>query len=170
MATIPNCMQPYFRSILLSSFVFTMRLGSLCLAEDNPAAALEAVDFERHIAPLFGRLGCNSAACHGAFGGGKGGLQLSLFGYSTGMDYRAIEDRIDRTDVNSSLLLLKPSGQEEHEGGARFELGSRSHRAIRRWIDQARSGIRDRGASRRYRSSRDRSYWPPPVRRASDFA
>ncbi len=94
-----------------------------------------AVDFERHIAPLFGRLGCNSAACHGAFGGGKGGLQLSLFGHSAKMDFRAVEDRIDRSDPESSLLLLKPSGREEHEGGRRYEPNSDSYKNIKRWIE-----------------------------------
>jgi hypothetical protein len=39
-----------------------------------------------------GRLGCNSAACHGAFGGGRGGLQLSLFGYSAKIDYQGCSE------------------------------------------------------------------------------
>ena len=94
-----------------------------------------AVDFERHIAPLFGRLGCNSAACHGAFGGGKGGLQLSLFGHSAKMDYWSVIDRIDRSDPESSLLLLKPTGREEHEGGVRFAPDSDVYRNIKRWIE-----------------------------------
>ncbi|MCG8652361.1 MAG: DUF1549 and DUF1553 domain-containing protein, partial [Pirellulales bacterium] len=110
-------------------------LATSVFAEDNPAAASkQAVDFERHIAPLFGRLGCSSAACHGAFGGGKGGLQLSLFGYSAKMDYRAVEDRIDRSAPESSLLLLKPSGLENHEGGVRFKPDSDSYQNIKRWI------------------------------------
>ena len=38
----------------------------------------EAVpDFQRHISPLLGRLGCNSAKCHGSFQG-QGDLQLLL--------------------------------------------------------------------------------------------
>ena len=98
-------------------------------------SSCHAVDFERHIAPLFGRLGCNSAACHGAFGGGKGGLQLSLFGHSAKMDYRGVNDRIDPSDPESSLLLLKPAGREEHEGGVRFEPDSDSYRNIKQWIE-----------------------------------
>ena len=50
---------------------------------DGPA--LEHVDFDRHVASLFGRLGCNAGACHGSFQG-RGGLNLSLFGH----DPRAI--------------------------------------------------------------------------------
>jgi hypothetical protein len=110
---------------------------SIGLAEDSPSAQQKMdVDFERHIAPLFGRLGCNSAACHGAFGGGKGGLQLSLFGYSAKMDYLGVDDRIDKSDAEASLLLLKPSGREEHEGGVRFEPKSNEYLTIRRWIEQ----------------------------------
>ena len=37
-------------------------------------------DFQKHVVPLLGRLGCNSATCHGSFQG-QGGFQLSLFGF-----------------------------------------------------------------------------------------
>ncbi|MEM9657535.1 MAG: DUF1549 domain-containing protein, partial [Planctomycetota bacterium] len=116
-------------------------------AYDQPAAGSRLpVDFERHVAPLFGRLGCNSAACHGAFGGGRGGMQLSLFGYSPEVDYRAIEDRIDPTDAELSLLLLKPSGLEPHEGGVRFTPDSDAYQTIRRWIEQG--ALREAGSGR----------------------
>ena len=94
------------------------------------------VDFERHVAPLFGRLGCNSAACHGAFGGGRGGLQLSLFGFSAKRDYLSLDGRIDKSNVEASLLLRKPSGQEQHEGGLRFAPNSNEYETIQRWINQ----------------------------------
>jgi hypothetical protein len=106
-------------------------------ADDEPAVGPQLiVDFERHVAPLFGRLGCNAAACHGAFSGGRGGLQLSLFGHSPKLDYRAVVDRVDCSDPESSLLLLKPSGLEQHEGGVRFTSNSDSYRTIHRWIQQ----------------------------------
>lgn len=91
------------------------------------------VDFERHVAPLLGRHGCNSAACHGAFGG-KGGLQLSLFGFSSELDYQNLRDYVDDGDPQSSLMLQKPSGLEEHEGGIRFDTNSSSYQTIERWI------------------------------------
>ena len=73
--------------------------------------AIADVDFERHVASLFGRLGCNSAACHGSFQG-KGGFRLSLFGQSPEMDYAAIQDgRVDLDSPRESLLLVKPSGR-----------------------------------------------------------
>ncbi|MCA9259706.1 MAG: hypothetical protein KDA61_10925, partial [Planctomycetales bacterium] len=113
----------------------------LCLPADGVAddqarkSRDDAIDFERQIAPLFGRLGCNTAACHGAFGGGKGGLQLSLFGYSAKMDYQAVNDRIDRSDPEASLLLRKPGGLEVHGGGVRFATDSAEYGDIKRWIE-----------------------------------
>jgi hypothetical protein len=35
-------------------------------------SALGKVDFDRHVAGLFSRLGCNAGACHGSFQG-RGG-------------------------------------------------------------------------------------------------
>lgn len=99
------------------------------LSADEP----KRVDFERHVAPLLGRLGCNAAACHGAFGG-KGGLQFSLFGYSPKMDFESLADRIDTEDPDYSLLLLKPSGQEPHEGGVKYEVDSPTYRLLRQWV------------------------------------
>lgn len=121
--------------LVLISLTVAVSLATNVFADDKPTvSATRAVDFERHIAPLFSRWGCNSAACHGALGGGKGGLQLSLFGHSAKMDYQAIEDRIDRTDPESSLLLLKPSGGDDHGGGVRFEQTSDSYQKIQHWI------------------------------------
>lgn len=108
--------------------IFLLLLGSL-LHADEP----DAVDFERHVAPLLGRLGCNAAACHGAFGG-KGGLQLSLFGYSAEMDYDALLESSDSDHPDESLFLRKPSGSIEHEGGIKFSKDSEEYRVIRQWI------------------------------------
>ena len=45
----------------------------------QPGAAT-VPDFQRHVVPLFGRLGCNSAKCHGSFQG-QADFRLSLFGF-----------------------------------------------------------------------------------------
>src|SRR5580765_1024214 len=79
---------------------------------------LDKVDFERHIMGLLGRTGCNGGGCHGSFQG-KGGLRLSLFGYEPEKDYVAITRdsvgrRINLSDPDNSLLLLKATGQVEH--------------------------------------------------------
>jgi len=100
--------------------------------------ALEQVNFERHVASLLGRLGCNAGACHGSFQG-KGGLRLSLFGHSPESDYSAftregLGRRVNLGNPDDSLILLKPSGQVAHQGGQRFAKDSWQYRVIRSWI------------------------------------
>jgi hypothetical protein len=96
------------------------------------------VDFERHLMGLFGRMGCNSGSCHGSFQG-KGGFRLSLFGYDPEKDYFALTRdvqgrRIDPTDPDHSLLLLKATGQIDHGGGRRFDKGSWQYQLLRQWL------------------------------------
>src|SRR5262249_51598538 len=103
-------------------------------------ATLRDVSFERHVAPLLGRHGCNTGACHGSFQG-KGGLYLSLFGYSAANDYAALTRdgmgrRVNVADPEQSLLLLKPTTLLPHEGGRRFARDSWQYRLLREWIVQ----------------------------------
>src|SRR5262245_6912991 len=49
----------------------------------------EVPDFQRHVLPLMGRLGCNGRSCHGSFQG-QGGFRLSLFGYDFRADQAAL--------------------------------------------------------------------------------
>jgi hypothetical protein len=98
----------------------------------------EVPDFQKHIVPLLGRLGCNGRACHGSFQG-RGGFQLSLFGYDFQADHEALLDeasgRVDVTDIDESLILAKPLDADLHEGGKRFQAGSWQHHVLRRWIE-----------------------------------
>ena len=98
----------------------------------------EVPDFQKHIVPLLGRLGCNGRACHGSFQG-RGGFQLSLFGYDFSADHAALLDeasgRVDTDDVSESLMLAKPSDADMHEGGKRFEKGSWQHHVLKRWVE-----------------------------------
>lgn len=100
-------------------------------------ATEEVPDFQKHIGPLLGRLGCNGRACHGSFQG-RGGFQLSLFGYDFAADHDALLDpesgRVDTTDIDESLVLAKPTDAEMHEGGKRMEMGSWQHQVLRNWI------------------------------------
>jgi hypothetical protein len=101
-------------------------------------ARVTRVDFERHVMGLLGRMGCNSGSCHGSFQG-KGGLRLSLFGYDPAWDFQALTRdnngrRIDRTDPDRSLVLLKATGQVPHEGKTRFGKDSWPYRTLRAWI------------------------------------
>jgi hypothetical protein len=125
-------------------------LAALCalLGLDVPAARadvalpgntrLEKVDFEQHIMGLFGRMGCNAGGCHGSFQG-KGGFRLSLFGYEPDKDYLALTRdqlgrRVNAVNPDASLLLLKATGQVEHQGGMRFSKDSWQYRVFREWI------------------------------------
>lgn len=111
----------------------------------------EIPDFQRHVIPLLGRLGCNGRNCHGSFQG-RGDLRLSLFGYDFKMDYQALTANASSTDekrVNSqapqtSLMLQKPLMQVEHEGGRRFESDSWEHHLLRRWIEEGAKDIEQR--------------------------
>src|SRR5215216_5576078 len=84
----------------------------------------ETPDFQRHILPLLGKLGCNGRACHGSFQG-AGGFRLSLFGYDFKFDHDALtkqdEGRINLEQPLESLILTKPVSEDEHEGGKRYE-------------------------------------------------
>jgi hypothetical protein len=111
---------------------------------------VEQVDFERHVAPLLTRLGCNAAACHGS-SRGKGGLKLSLFGASPEQDHLAFTRggrgrRIDLDEPAESLLLRKASGQIRHGGGRRFAPDSWEFEVFRRWIAGGAKRTPGRGA------------------------
>ena len=81
-------------------------------------------DFQKHIVPLLGKLGCSSAKCHGSFQG-AGDFRLSLFGFDFQRDHAALTgeasskdgSRINLTTPDRSLILLKPTKQIKHRGG-----------------------------------------------------
>ncbi len=113
-------------------------LLTVALAILAPPAAAEIPDFERHVAPLLGKHGCSSGACHGSFQG-RGGFRLSLFGHDPRQDHRALTHealgrRISLAEPESSLVLLKATGQVPHGGGRRFERASWPYRVLRDWI------------------------------------
>ena len=107
----------------------------------SASAGTEIPDFQRHVVPMIGRLGCNGRSCHGSFQG-QGGFQLSLFGYDFSSDHNAItalEGDSGRIRVNvevpgESLILRKPLEETDHEGGQRFEPGDWQHHLLLRWI------------------------------------
>ena len=70
-------------------------LASLHAADDAVQASVqqrfsaldgtdEVPDFQRHMVPLLGKLGCNGRACHGSFQG-RGGFRLQ---YLWGVHYK----------------------------------------------------------------------------------
>jgi hypothetical protein len=121
---------------LLGWSIFSPRPTSAAI--DLPNGRLDKVDFERHVMGLFGRMGCNAGSCHGSFQG-RGGFQLSLFGFDPEKDYfsltrQHLARRINPADPDSSLLLLKATGLVEHGGGVRFSKDSWQYKTIRQWI------------------------------------
>jgi hypothetical protein len=133
---------PISRSTLaLAAFALLACAGPAAAAVKMPGGrTIEQVDFERHVMGLLGRFGCASGSCHGSFQG-KGGLQMSLFGYDPALDYQNIVRasngrRLDLTDPDRSLLLLKATGQVPHEGKTRFSKSSWAYKMLRTWIAQ----------------------------------
>jgi len=102
----------------------------------------EIPDFQKHISPLLGRMGCNGRACHGSFQG-QGGLTLSLFGYDFDADHKALLDqdagRVDPNEPLKSLVLTKPVDAAMHEGGQRFKKDEWEYWVFRRWIEAGAS-------------------------------
>lgn len=97
----------------------------------------EVPSFQRHVVPMLGRLGCNGRACHGSFQG-RGGFRLSLFGYDFQADRDALLDekspRIDLENVTESLVLVKPTDEDNHEGGKRYDAKSWEYQVLHNWI------------------------------------
>jgi hypothetical protein len=113
-------------------------------------ASQEVPDFQQHVLPLLGRLGCNSRSCHGSFQG-QGGFRLSLFGYDFAADHAALlaqgEDRVDPEAPEVSLILQKATEAVPHKGGKRFEPGDWSARLLERWIAAGAPGVKEGAAT-----------------------
>ncbi|MBL8814660.1 MAG: DUF1553 domain-containing protein [Planctomyces sp.] len=97
-----------------------------------------AVDFIREVNPILSKVGCNQGTCHGSQAG-KNGFKLSLRGYDSVYDYRALVDdisgrRFNRSEPSQSLMLLKPTQGVPHEGGFLFDEESRYYRILEQWI------------------------------------
>ncbi len=99
----------------------------------------EGLPFRTRILPILTKAGCNAGACHGA-ATGQGGFKLSLLGYDAVEDYDRITRelggrRIQVAHPEESLLLRKPSGQLEHEGGRKLPRDSDAYALLLRWIN-----------------------------------
>ena len=105
---------------------------------DGISETAEVPDFQKHVSPLLGRLGCNGRACHGSFQG-QGGFTLSLFGYDFDADLKALLDtdacRVNAKDPLASLVLTKPVNADLHEGGQRFKKDGWEYWVLRKWIE-----------------------------------
>lgn len=104
----------------------------------------EVPDFQRHVIPLLGRLGCNGRTCHGSFQG-QGGFALSMFGYDFAADLKALtggdSPRVNTSDPDQSLVLKKPTSEDDHGGGQRFKPAAWEHRLLRNWVAAGARGV-----------------------------
>jgi hypothetical protein len=130
-------------------------LVTLAVPASARSAELPAgpVDFERHVVGLLGKSGCSAGACHGSFQG-KGGLRLSLFGSDPTSDFLALTRggsgrRLNPTDPDRSLLLLKATGLVPHGGGVRFGPDSWQYKVLRAWIAAGGRHVPGSGAAAR---------------------
>ena len=95
--------------------------------------------FDRHVMPMIGKVGCNNRACHGSFQG-QAGFRLSLFGHDPKMDHDELTvdegngPRISLKAPENSLLLLKPTLKEPHDGGERFKKDSWTYHLLLNWV------------------------------------
>jgi hypothetical protein len=98
----------------------------------------EEPSFQKHVSPLFGRLGCNGRSCHGSFQG-RGGFRLSLFGYDFKADHEELlkgdPQRANKDKPLESLIIVKPTDADMHEGGLRYKTGGWEYHIFRRWIE-----------------------------------
>jgi hypothetical protein len=104
------------------------------------AASDYTPSFVRDVMPTMSKLGCNAGTCHGA-AQGKNGFKLSLRGYDPLFDHRALTDdlaarRFNRAAPHQSLMLLKPSGEAPHVGGALMKPGEPAYELLKLWIAQ----------------------------------
>jgi hypothetical protein len=96
------------------------------------------MSFRNDVEPVIMRAGCNTGACHGS-AQGKNGFRMSLFGYDPLHDFITLtrEERGRRLNPalpEQSLMLTKPLGEVDHEGGTRFEKDSLLYKMMHRWI------------------------------------
>lgn len=115
--------------------------AQLSVLDDHP------VVFDREVISTLTRSGCNLGTCHGNLHG-KGGLRLSLRGDDPGFDYYRLavefgQRRVDLFEPARSLLLLKATAQQPHQGGKRFSLDSPEYIAMKEWIEQGAPLSRD---------------------------
>lgn len=111
----------------------------------NSSREHSTVIFDLDVIPVLTKAGCNAASCHGA-AAGRGGFRLSLFGGDPAFDFDSITRqlrgrRVNLSNPEQSLLLRKPLGEMDHEGGVRFEADSADAEVLTRWITHGASRI-----------------------------
>lgn len=104
------------------------------------AGVTPAMSFRNDVLPSLMRGGCNTGACHGS-ASGKNGFGLSLFGFEPAKDFITLTRDIQSRRMNvaipeESLMLLKPLGAVDHEGGAVIEKETLVYNILHAWIKE----------------------------------
>jgi hypothetical protein len=131
-----------FNSIRIECFAV---LALLIVVSSNVFGDAPA-SFRNDVVPVLSKAGCSLGTCHGNKYG-KGGFKLSLRNQDPELDLISLTRdasarRVNTMEPAQSLILLKPTTQVPHEGGARFKKDSEEYRILREWITQ---GCRDDG-------------------------
>jgi len=105
----------------------------------SPDASDPSIDFDTRVIPVLTKAGCNTGACHGA-AAGRGEFRLSLYGSDPEFDHRSIAfelegRRVNLTNPDESLLLLKATESINHGGGPRLEFEGSGVKLLHQWID-----------------------------------
>ena len=70
-----------------------------------------------------------------------------MFGYDFEADHQSLtegdEPRVDVADPDASLILNKPTSEDDHGGGLRYEKGGWEYHLLRRWIADGAQGRAD---------------------------
>ncbi|HXG08516.1 MAG TPA: DUF1549 and DUF1553 domain-containing protein [Gemmataceae bacterium] len=104
----------------------------------SPGVWAEPVRFRTDVMAVLSKAGCNQGTCHGNLNG-KNGFRLSLRGQDPDFDLASLTRdmlgrRTDRLQPANSLILLKATASVPHEGGKRFDVGSREYAILAAWI------------------------------------
>ncbi len=124
--------------LTVSASILTQRAAAA--ETESPASPQAAPNFVRDVMPVLVKAGCAGGKCHGSFQG-RGGFQLSLFGFDPPFDHEALtrearQRRIFVAAPADSLILRKATGRLPHGGGKRFEVDSDSYRILHDWVQR----------------------------------
>ena len=129
-----------FAASFVSKQVAFADSGSILIGGEKSDGQQETVDFKNDLIPMFTKLGCNAGKCHGS-AIGRGGFKLSLYGGTPKADYDEIVRRwggrrINLSDPEASLVLMKPSETVEHGGGAVLASDDHNAKLLTRWVQE----------------------------------
>jgi len=136
MACVCRCLDRLsFRIIVATTWISFCSIIAVA-SEATPIASLV-----NDVVPILTKAGCNSGACHAKAGNGQNGFQLSLLGFEPKEDFTHLVKegrgrRVSLASPESSLVLLKATGETPHRGGARLQRGSEEYLQLLAWIQQ----------------------------------